>query len=51
VVSIFRTTRRLVAVPMPAVALRNGTNATVGPMPIRSIKNRAMTMMGSIDVN
>src|ERR1022692_876241 len=51
VVSIFRTTRLLVAAGMSAVTSRNGTSAILGPMPIRSRRKMSITQAASTDSN
>src|ERR1700683_4286195 len=49
VVSILRRTRRFVASGISLVALRNGTRAILGPMPIRSSRNVSMTKVAFSD--
>ena len=50
VVSIFRCTRCLTTGSQEAVISRNGTNASFGPMPIRSTKNVSIAPAAVIDV-
>ena len=50
VVSIFRSTRCLVAGSRDAVISTNGTSASFGPMPISSTRNVSIAPAAVIDV-
>ena len=50
VISILRSTRRLVAASSEAVISTNGTSASFGPMPISSTRNVSITPAAVIDV-